>query len=76
MATAAVQAIANTVNQVFEKYDRNQNGVLDLDETREFVKDTLLDNGMGSQFSEEAFQEVMESFDKDGDGFVGKHELI
>ena len=52
---AALASITNVVDQVFERYDRNRNGYLDLDETREFIKDTLADLGSANEFSEEAF---------------------
>ena len=46
------------------------------EETKKFVKDTLGNLSGGDEFSDEAFDEVFATFDKDGSGTVEKAEMV
>mgnify|MGYP002176595359 CR=1 FL=1 len=46
------------------------------EETKKFVQDTLGNLGSGDEFSQEAFDEVFSTFDKDGSGTVDKKEMV
>mgnify|MGYP001001311629 CR=1 FL=1 len=49
---------------------------MDKEETKKFVKDTLGNLSGGDEFSDEAFDEVFATFDKDGSGTVEKAEMV
>ena len=51
-------------------------GALDKEETKKFVQDTLGNLGSGDEFSQEAFDEVFSTFDKDNSGTVEKSEMV
>ena len=46
------------------------------EETKKFVQDTLGNLGSGDEFSDEAFDEVFATFDKDNSGTVEKNEMV
>jgi Ca2+-binding EF-hand superfamily protein len=45
-------------------------------ETKKFVQDTLGNLGFGDKFSENDFDKVFSTFDKDGSGTVEKSEMV
>ena len=58
MTESNIEAVINKcVDDIWEQYDSDKNGKLDLDETRKFVKQTLgeMESGSNSDFSEEDF---------------------
>ena len=69
------EAIAGVIDQIWEIYDTDKNGVLDKEESKKFVQDYLGNVGSGDEFSEEAFNEVFVSFDKDKSGTIEKNEM-
>ena len=62
------------VDAIWVKYDVNKSGSLDMDESREFVKDILKD--VGGDFSEAVFQAMFKSFDEDQSGTLEKGEIM
>merc|ERR1712046_261104 len=70
MATPEEQAIQGVIDQIWDTYDVDKSGALDKEETKKFVQDTLGNLGSGDEFSDEAFDEVFATFDKDGSGTV------
>ena len=70
MATPEEQAIQGVIDQIWETYDA------DKAETKKFVQDTLGNLGSGDEFSDEAFDEVFATFDKDNSGTVEKNEMV
>ena len=51
-------------------------GALKKDETKKLVKDTIGNLSGGDEFSDEAFDEVFATFEKDGSGTVKKAEIV
>ena len=66
MSTPEEEAIQGVIDQIWDTYDVDRSGELDKDETKKFVKDTLGNLSGGDEFSDEAFDEVFSTFDKDG----------
>ena len=58
------------INQIWHKYDVDGNGELDYKETKTYVKDTIGD------ISDEIFQHIFNTFDKDDSGAIGKEEMV
>jgi Ca2+-binding EF-hand superfamily protein len=65
------------IDNIWEKYDTDGNGTLDIDEARFFVKDILKDLGDddGNVFQEEVYLAMFKSFDDDDSGTLEKDEL-
>jgi hypothetical protein len=62
------------IDQIWEKYDADNSGSLDMDESRAFVQDILSD--VGGDFSEPVFQAMFKSFDEDRSGTLEKEEIL
>ena len=82
----AVRALAHGAGVVreshwvalFSRYDKDNSGALDKEETKQFVKDTLKEMADGDdndEFNEEDFNKCFEEFDKDGSGTIEKDEM-
>lgn len=69
------EAIQEVVDQIWGTYDVDESGVLEKEEAKKFVQDTLAEVGQGDDFSEEAFGEFLQTFDKDNSGTIEKAEL-
>jgi Ca2+-binding EF-hand superfamily protein len=65
------------IDSIWEKYDDDGNGSLDIDEARHFVKDILKDLGdeEGNVFEEDVFRSMFITFDEDNSGSLEKPEL-
>ena len=70
------QVISKCVDEIWGKYDKDNSGALDRDETKLFVQDTLADMADGAGFSDEDFQQCFNEFDKDGSGTIEKNEMV
>ena len=62
------------IDNIWEKYDTDNSGSLDMDQSRTFVKDILKD--VGGDFSEPVFQAMFKSFDEDRSGTLEKEEIL
>ena len=60
------------INDIFKKYDVDNSGNLDKNETWLFVKNTLGSRG----FRPSLFETLFREFDKDGSGCVDKDEMV
>ena len=60
MSSTEEQAVQAVIDQIWEKYDINKRGALDKEETKKFVIDTLGNLGSGDDFSDEAFDAVVQ----------------
>ena len=71
--------IAKCVEDIWAEYDKDNSGTLDKEETKLFVKKTLVDmtsgEGGGDDFSDEDFEACFKEFDKDGNGTIEKDEM-
>ena len=72
------EALMETVNNIWEKWDKNENGNLDRQEMRAFVEATLVEAGQentSQRLSEEEFDSIFREFDIDGSGTIEKDEM-
>ena len=65
-------AINQVTDAIWAKYDADNSGQLDKDETKVFVDG--LANGV--EVSAEAFDQIFKMFDEDGSGEVDKEEMV
>ena len=65
-----------TVNQIWQQYDSDGNGVLDKAETRRFITDTLHEMDDLSSFNETDFNSCFKLFDTNDDGVISKEEML
>ena len=68
--------ISKCVDEIWVKYDDDNSGALDKEETKKFVQDTLADMADGAGFSDEDFENCFAEFDKDGSGTIEKNEMV
>ena len=66
-------AIMAMINQIWDKYDKDNSGSLDKEETKQFVIDTMMEEG---EFDQESFEQMFIEFDTDKSGTVEKEEII
>ena len=71
------EEIQSVIDQNWDTYDAD-NQALDKYDTKKFVQETLGIMGKGDEFTEEAFNKVFATFDKDGSGSVDfeKDEMV
>lgn len=62
------------IDSIWDKYDTDNSGSLDMDQSRTFVQDILKD--VGGDFSEPVFQAMFQSFDEDKSGTLEKSEIM
>ena len=73
------QAIANVIDNIWDKYDVDGSGDLDRDETKQFVIYTmgnLTGGAINESITDEEFNIVFEMFDTDKSGTVEKEEMV
>ena len=64
------------IDYVWEDYDTDKSGVLDKNETKRFIMDTIKEMGDGETFSDEDFNACFRQVDTDGSGEIDKQEMI
>ena len=71
------EALMSTVNEIWEKWDKDANGHLDRSEMRAFIQATLCQAGIESQqeMSDEEFNAIFTEFDIDESGTIEKDEM-
>ncbi len=67
--------IENCIDDIWKNYDKDNSGMLDKDETKAFVKNTLSEMGENGDFSETDFEACFKEFDKDGNGTISREEM-
>ena len=68
--------IQKCVDDIWATYDKDGNGALDKEETKNFVKATLTEmSDDNTEFSEADFDACFAEFDKDGNGTIDKAEM-
>lgn len=70
------EMIQKTVEDLWSKFDKNQNGYLDKEEALEFIRQTLDDVAKDVAKDDEAIEEAFNQFDVDGNGRIAKPEMI
>ena len=68
--------VAQCVDEIWEVFDTDNSGSLDKDETKRFVKSTLMDMQEDNPLSDEDFEQCFREFDKNGDGEIERSEMI
>ena len=66
--------ISSCVDDLWQQYDTDDNGCLDKQETKRFIRETLKEMG-GQEFTDEEFETIFQEFDKDGNGTIEKDEM-
>ena len=69
------EIIDKTIDDIWDSYDKDKSGFLDKNETKQFVKSTLMEVGDNGAFSEEEFEKCFKKFDKDGNGQISRDEM-
>ena len=70
------EALMQTVNEIWSKWDKNANGNLDKQEMRAFIEATLGQAGVAAQpMSDEEFNAIFTEFDIDESGTIEKDEM-
>ena len=64
------------MDEIWTKYDDDNSGELDKEETKLFVQDTLAGVADSNGFSDEDFDACFLLFDKDGSGSIDKSEMV
>ena len=68
--------IDKLLDEIFEKYDADENGYLDLDETKIFLKDYLKKGPLNFiSLCDEAFEGTFYEMDTNYDGVISRMEL-
>ena len=72
------QVIAKIVDEIWAKYDDDNNGYLDKTETKQFVRDTLgeMTDGDAMEGNDDEFEACFAEFDEDGSGTIEKAEMV
>ena len=70
------QVIQKCVDEIWTKYDQDNSGALDKEETKKFVQDTLSDMADGAGFNDDDFDQCFREFDQDGSGTIEKGEMV
>ena len=68
--------IGKCVEEIWNKYDVDNSGALDKEETKKFVQDTLSDMQDGAGFNDEDFDQCFREFDKDNSGTIERGEMV
>ena len=68
--------IGKCVDEIWSKYDDDNNGYLDKQETKRFVQDTLADMADGAGFNDDDFDQCFREFDKDGSDTIERGEMV
>ena len=71
-----VDHIINTViEEIWDEFDEDRGGTLDVDETHNFVKSTLIEMGEKPDYSMDDFNECFKFFQPGGPGVITKLEM-
>ena len=69
------QLFRTAVDDVWDQYDANDNGVLEKDECRRMITDILETFGKEDCFNEQIFSDAFDHLDDDGDGDIEKEQV-
>ena len=69
------KVIRKCVEDIWLEYDVDDNGALDKEETKKFVKNTLSEMNDSGEFSTTDFEACFDEFDKDNNGTIEREEM-
>jgi hypothetical protein len=72
MPDGGEEAIRDIVDQLWNKYDFEQSSALDTNDTQKLLTDCLINLGSGDKFSEQTFQKVFQTYEKNNSGKIEK----
>ena len=75
MSTDIDTIINKCVDDIWTKYDKDNSGFLDKEETKAFVKDTMEEMSDNGTWDNKEFEKCFQEFDKDGSGTIEKAEM-
>ena len=64
-----------TVDEIWVKWDRDQNGTLDKTEMRGFVEATIAQSGINKVVTDEEFNQIFAQFDIDNSSTIERDEM-
>ena len=67
--------LTHTIDEIWEMFDDDGNGLFDSDETTSFIKHTLQEMGESPDYSEADFIQCFHQFSKNGRGYITKPEM-
>ena len=69
------EALMKTVDEIWAKWDKDQNGTLDKSEMRGFVEATMAQAGINKQITDADFETIFAQFDLDGSNAIERDEM-
>ena len=69
------EALMSTVNEIWEKWDKDSNGTLDKTEMRGFVEATIAASGINKVVTDEEFNQIFAQFDIDESNTIERDEM-
>ena len=69
------EALQTTINQIWDKYDKDGNNTLDKSEMRAFIQETMKEAGVNKEITEEEFNTIFSQFDIDGSETIERDEM-
>ena len=70
------KVMRQTVEQIWDVYDADGNGVMDFEETKVFLDDYMGKFGSGEKLSNRELKILFKEIDEDGSGELDKEEII
>lgn len=70
------EIVKKTVEEIWCKYDKDNNGYLDKHEMKPFAKESAEQMGEGAAFNDEEFETFFKELDTNEDGKISKDEMI
>ena len=68
--------LRTAVNAVFDHYDKDKSGTLEIDEVRCLINDALKHMGQNRDVSKAEVDQFVQAVDKNSDGKIAKAELF
>ena len=69
------QILKKAIDEIWEMFDDDGNGLFDIDETTAFIKHTLKEMGEQPVYNEADFHQCFKQFSRGGKGFITKTEM-
>ena len=68
--------LRKAIDEIWEMFDDDGNGLFDIDETTSFIRHTLTEMGESPDYAEADFMQCFHQFGKSGRGFITKPEMM